>query len=309
MNVIYMGTPEFAVPGLAAIAKSRHQVKLVVTGPDKAVGRGRKLRETPVKKMARELNLPILQPESLKSPDFIETVKAVQADIIVVVAFRILPPELINATRLGAINLHASLLPKYRGAAPINWAIMNGDKETGFTIFQIKPKVDTGDILMQETVAINTKDTYGELYERLSKLGAPALVKILSDLENDKVQAVPQDDIQASKAPKIFPRMGQLDWKNSADSIKNLIHGLSPYPGAYTYFGKKRIKILRADVSPGKSDYPPGTITFLDGNRLVIQTGSGNLHPLELQAEGKKVLPVSEFLRGFQAKIGDRFQS
>ncbi len=309
MKIIYMGTPEFAVPGLKAIAESGHTVMLVVTGPDKPAGRGRNLRETPVKQLAMELNLPILQPISLKDPGFINQVRYLDADIIVVVAFRILPDELINAARLGAINLHASLLPKYRGAAPINWALINGDKRTGVTVFQIRPKVDTGDIIFQQAVEINEADTYGDLYDRLSRIGAPALVTVLNKLESGVVDAIPQDDSLVSKAPKIFPQMGEIDWSNSAKSIKNLIHGLSPVPGAYAVYGKKRIKFLKARYSSDELNETPATIVVRDKDQLGIQTGSGLLYPLGMQSEGKKALPVAEFLRGFQGKIGDRFQS
>jgi len=304
-----MGTPEFAVPGLKAIAESGHSVTLVVTGPDKPAGRGRSLCETPVKQLALELDLPITQPESLKDPGFINQVRHLDADIIVVVAFQILPNEIINAARLGAINLHASLLPKYRGAAPINWALINGDKQTGITIFQIKPKVDTGDIILQQTVEIADQETYGDLYTRLSRIGAPALVTVLDRLENGVAEAIPQDDSLVCKAPKIFPQMGEINWSNSAESIKNQIHGLSPVPGAYAFLGKKRIKFLKARYSSEAFSETPATIVLRDNNRLGIQTGSGVLYPLELQSEAKKALPIHEFLRGFQAKIGDRFQS
>jgi len=225
------------------------------------------------------------------------------------VAFRILPDELINAVRLGAINLHASLLPKYRGAAPINWALINGEQQTGITIFQIKPKVVTGDIISQQTVEIADEDTYGELYNRLSNLGAPALVTVLGKLESGAVEAIPQDDSLVSKAPKISPQMGEINWSNSAESIKNLIHGLSPVPGAYAVFGKKRIKFLKARYSTDELNKTPATIVIRDKEQLGIQTGSGVLFPMEMQSEGKKALPVGEFLRGFPAKIGDRFQS
>jgi len=309
MNVIYMGTPEFAVPGLKAVAESDHEVILVVTGPDKPAGRGCNLHETPVKQLALKLDLPILQPISLRSPDFINQIKQLNADIIVVVAFRILPDEVISAAWLGAINLHASLLPKYRGAAPINWALINGDKQTGITVFQIKSKVDTGDIILQQTIDIADQDTYGDLYNHLSRIGAPALVTILDKLENGVAEAIPQDDSLVSKAPKIFPQMGEISWLNNAESIKHQIHGLSPTPGAYVYFGKKRIKFLKARYLPESFNEIPGTIVFRNKEQLGIQTGAGVLYPLELQADGKKALPVNEFLRGFQAKIGDKFQS
>lgn len=309
MKIVYMGTPEFAVPGLRALAVSRHEVVGVVTGPDKPAGRGRTVCATPVKQLAVQLGLPILQPSSLKAPEFLDRLRVLEADIIVVVAFRILPDEVIRAARLGAINLHASRLPKYRGAAPINWAIINGEKETGITIFQIKSRVDTGDILYQQTVAIREQDTYGELYTRLAQLGAPALVQVLDRLETDAITAVRQDDSQATRAPKIYPEMGRIDWSHSAVAIKNLIHGLSPVPGAFSFFGKKRIKFLRARFGYMDVRQAPGVIVYRDRHDLGIQTGAGILYPLELQAEGKKALAVAEFLCGFQGKIGESFRS
>lgn len=309
MQIVYMGTPEFAVPGLRALAESHHEVVGVVTGPDVPAGRGQTIRATPVKLLAEQLGLPILQPSSLSAPEFLDQLYNLEADIIVVVAFRILPDEVIRATRLGAINLHASRLPKYRGAAPINWAIIKGEKETGITIFQIKSRVDTGDILYQQTVAIREQDTYGDLYTRLAQLGAPALVQVLDRLETDAITAVRQDDSQATRAPKIYPEMGRIDWSQSAVAIRNLIHGLSPVPGAFSFFGKRRIKFLRARFSSEDSQQAPGVIVNKGRHDLGIQTGAGILYPLELQAEGKKALPVADFLRGFQGKSGDSFRS
>ncbi len=309
MKIIYMGTPEFAVPGLRAIAQSDHELMAVVTGQDVPVGRGQRLQETPVKQLAQALGVPVLQPPSLKSPDFIDRLHRYNADIIVVVAFRILPDIVINTTQLGAINLHASLLPKYRGAAPINWALINGDRQTGVTIFQIKTKVDTGDIIRQTTIDISEDDTYGSLYSRLSQIGAAALVSVLDDLESGDTQIISQDDALATKAPKIFPQLGEINWSKSAESIKNLIHGLSPTPGAYSYFRKKRIKFLLARFSNETGPGEPGTVLSRDKQPFGIRTGAGILYPLILQSEGRKALPVDEFLRGFQAKIGDRFFS
>ena len=209
----------------------------------------------------------------------------------------------------GAINLHASLLPKYRGAAPINWALINGDTQTGITIFQIKSKVDTGNILLQELIDISDQDTYGSVYERLSYIGAKALVDSLDHIESGDIQTIPQCHDLATKAPKIYPQMGEIDWGKSAESIKHLIHGLSPAPGAYCYYGKKRIKLLKAEFSEETLPGIPGTIVRRTKTQLGIQTGQGVLYPLELQAEGRKALPVAEFLRGFQTKPGDSFRS
>ena len=309
MKVIFMGTPGFAVPSLKAIAKSRHEIMLVVTGEDKQAGRGRSLRVPPVKTLARELNLPILQPPILKSSDFIEQLIQYNADIIVVVAFRILPGEVIDITPSGAINLHASLLPKYRGAAPINWALINGDTQTGVTIFQIRPRVDTGDILTREKVDISEQDTFGILYDKLSLLGAKMLVQTLDKLEVGELQPIPQSPELATKAPKIYPELGEIDWTKDARAIKWLIHGLSPTPGAYTFYKKKRIKILTAEYSMDSLSDIPGKIVTRDKKQFGIQTGKGVLYPLELQAEGRKALAVADFLKGFHAKVGEKFFS
>lgn len=304
-----MGTPGFAVPSLKAIAKSRHEIMLVVTGEDKQAGRGRSLRESPVKTLARELNLPILQPPTLKSTEFTEQLTQYNADIIVVVAFRILPGEVIDITPNGAINLHASLLPKYRGAAPINRALINGDTQTGVTIFQIRPRVDTGDILAQGKVDISEQDTFGILYDKLSRLGAKILVQTLDKLEAGESQPIPQSHELATKAPKIYPELGEIDWTKDARAIKWLIHGLSPAPGAYTFYKKKRIKILTAEYSTDSISDIPGEIVTRDKKQFGIQTGKGVLYPLELQVEGRKTLAVADFLKGFKAKVGEYFSS
>jgi methionyl-tRNA formyltransferase len=307
MNIIFMGTPKFALPSLQAISESKHNIKAVVTSKDVQKGRGLKVEEPPVKTLAKKLNLPIIQLDSLKSPDFAEKIRTLSPDIFVVVAFKILPSELLNIPPKGAINLHASLLPKYRGAAPINWAIINGEKETGISIIQLKPSVDTGDILFQEKVKISENDTYGTLSEKLSQLGAKALVKVLDKLEEGDITKMPQDDKQATKAPKIFPEVGEIDWNKDASSIRNLIHGLSPKPGASSFIGNKRIKILEAGISKENSSNEPGTIVSLDTKQMGIQTGSGILLPKKVQMEGKKILKIEQFLRGFHGKIGDKF--
>ena len=309
MKIIFMGTPDFAVPSLKAITASRHEIVGIVTSPDKPAGRGQIIHATPVKSSARELSIPIFQPESLKQPEFLNQLRNLKAAIMIVVAFRILPDEVLTIPPKGAINLHASLLPKYRGAAPINWALINGESETGVTIFQIRPQVDTGEILWQERVPIAVEDTFGSLHDRLAIIGATALVKVLDKIERDEIESIPQDHSAATLAPKIYPQLGEINWANSAHSIKGLIHGLSPTPGAYTFFKSKRIKILSAEWSDAITEILPGTITVWNKQRLGIQTGQGILYPRELQWEGKKILPVAEFLRGFKAGRGDRFPS
>ena len=309
MKVVFMGTPDFAVPSLREIGKSNHQIISVVTGPDKPRGRGQKLSKTPVKEAAEKLNLTILQPEKLDSPEFSKQIEKLEPDIFVVVAFRILPESLLQIPRKGAINLHASLLPRYRGAAPINWAIINGERETGITIFQIKPEVDTGEILYQEKIEIKEDDTAGSLHDKLSRIGAKALVRVLDMIERGEVKPIPQNEKLATYAPKIKPEMGRIDWSKEAKNIKNLIHGLSPVPGAFSFFKNKRVRFLKANIEDTGTSYSPGTIVYLDKKCMKIQTGRGLLLPSILQIEGKKPLTVTEFIKGFRGNTGDRFIS
>ncbi|MBO8151456.1 MAG: methionyl-tRNA formyltransferase [Candidatus Neomarinimicrobiota bacterium] len=309
MKVVFMGTPDFAVPSLREIGKSNHQIISVVTGPDKPRGRGQKLSKTPVKEAAEKLNLTILQPEKLDSPEFSKQIEKLEPDIFVVVAFRILPESLLQIPRKGAINLHASLLPRYRGAAPINWAIINGERETGITIFQIKPEVDTGEILYQEKIEIKEDDTAGSLHDKLSRIGAKALVRVLDMVERGEVKPIPQNEKLATYAPKIKPEMGRIDWSKEAKNIKNLIHGLSPVPGAFSFFKNKRVRFLKANIEDTGTSYSPGTIVYLDKKCMKIQTGRGLLLPSMLQTEGKKPLTVTEFIKGFRGNTGDRFIS
>jgi len=304
-----MGTPDFAVPTLKSLIASGHEVITVVTGADKKRGRGQKLHGTPVKILAEEHNLPILQPTSLKSEEFKQQLLELNPDIFVVVAFRILPKALIDIPKFGSINIHSSLLPKYRGAAPINWAVLNGDKETGISIFQIEPKVDTGDVLFQKKILIDEMDTCQEVHDRLSELGGKSITKVLDDFEKGVINKIPQDNSLATKAPKIYPEMGEIDWTKSAMEIKNQIHGLSPFPGAYSQFNGKRVKLLRSSFELESNDSEPGTITIRNKKTLGIQTGNGILYPVELQKEGKRVMTLQDFLNGFQGKVGDKFIS
>lgn len=278
-----------------------------MTGLDVHKGRGLKIHEPPVKILAESLGLPVIQPASLKSQEFMDELSGFNFDILVVVAFRILPTKVLEIPPRGAINLHASILPKYRGAAPVNWALINGDKETGVTVFQIKPKVDTGDILLQRRVNIQPDDTVGSLSERLSIIGAEVLVEALDGLENDTLTGISQDGSLATGAPKIFPELGMMDWTRDAGTLKNLIHGLSPNPGAYTFFWNKRMKILTTAVEMENTDKEPGTIVIMDKKRLGIQTGSGILLPTQIQMEGRRPLAIVDFLRGFQGKVGEQF--
>lgn len=309
MKIVFMGTPEFAVPALQAIAASRHRILAVVTGQDVARGRGQKVQETPVKILAQKLGIPVLQPLSLKDPIFQDHLKTYPADLYVVVAFRILPPEMIAIPPMGAVNLHASLLPQYRGAAPINWALINNEHETGVTLFQIKATVDTGDILKQERVAIEPADTHGSLAPRLAQVGAQLMVEVLDGLESGTLKSYPQDASLATPAPKIFPEVGEIDWQKPAVEIKGLIHGLSPVPGAYTFFRGKRLKILRAVVGAESFSGEPGTLVIREKAGIAILTGQGVLWPKEMQFEGRRPLQIAEFLCGFAGQVGDQFAS
>jgi len=309
MKIVFMGTPEFAVPSLKELAQSEHEIVGVVTGPDRKRGRGRQVRKTAVKKYAEKLNTKILQPQDLKDEDFCKQLRELDPDVFVVVAFKILPQKVIKIPKYGAINLHASLLPKYRGPAPINWAIINGEQESGYTIFQIEKSIDTGDILEQKKVGIGKTDTSQELHDQLAEIGARGLKKTLDEMETGDVKAIPQEDRKATKAPKINSELGRLDWTKGAEKIKNLINGLSPYPGAFSFFQGERIKFLRADSSTEDSDKKPGQIAFVKNNKMGIQTGKGILLPLELQKAGKKALPVEDFINGFKGEAGDEFSS
>jgi len=309
VKIVFMGTPSFAVPTLEKVIQSRHDLLAVVTGRDVQRGRGRQLRETPVKSLAKRAEVPILQPASLREQELHRELQQLAPDLFVVVAFRILPKSLIAIPRQGAINLHASLLPRYRGAAPIQWALLNGDKETGLTVFQIQPKVDTGDILLQRRVAIAETDTAGTLSDKLSQLGAGAIVEVLDGLADGELEPIPQNNQQATRAPKIYPEMGRLDWTDTATRLKNRIHGLSPSPGAYTWYARQRLKILQAHTDPHNTPQTPGTIVLINKEQLAVQTGDGCLYPDLIQREGKKALPIAEFLRGFNGAAGEHFHS
>ncbi|PZX54800.1 methionyl-tRNA formyltransferase [Algoriphagus chordae] len=301
LRIIYMGTPEFAVAGLELLVENGWNIVGVITAPDKPKGRGQKLIPSPVKEAALKLDLNILQPTNLKSPEFQEELCALKADLQIVVAFRMLPESVWNMPPLGTFNLHASLLPNYRGAAPINWAIINGDKETGVTTFFLKHEIDTGSIIYQEKVAILDEDDLGTVYEKLMNVGSKLVLKTVEDIAADKVQASPQDESKAiHHAPKIFKETGEIDWTKSAESIHNLIRGLSPYPAAWTRFDNKICKIYKTKFYPNqKSGKAIGEPQTDNKTYLKVQTGEGTLEILELQLEGKKRMKVDDLLRGY----------
>lgn len=301
IRIIYMGTPEFAVPALEALVDKGWNVVGVITAPDKPKGRGQKLIPSPVKAFALSHGLTILQPTNLKSLEFQEELKNLNADLQIVVAFRMLPEAVWSRPQLGTFNLHASLLPDYRGAAPINWAIINGEKETGVTTFFLKHEIDTGSIIYQEKVPIHPHDDLGSVYERLMTLGAKLVLRTVADIANDQVNPLPQDETKAiHHAPKIFKETCEIDWTKSAESIHNLIRGLSPFPGAWTKFGDKICKIYKTAVLPHENiGKAPGEFTTDNKHFFRAQTGNGVLEVFELQLEGKKRMKIDELLRGY----------
>jgi methionyl-tRNA formyltransferase len=303
-----MGTPEFSLPSLKAILQSKHQLLAVITQPDKPRGRGRKLAPSPVKEFCLENHLRVLTPENLKSDDFVSELKNLNSDLMVVVAFRILPEKVFAIPSLGTINLHASLLPRYRGAAPINWAIINDERKTGVSTFFIRKKVDTGDIILQKEVEIHPEETYGELSQRLSLIGSKLLLETLDLIEKGGVKPLTQNDTEATSAPKITPELCQIDWSRPAIEIKNLIRGLSPTPGAYTTQKGKVLKLFKAQVvdeTPYSEGF--GEVMSADRNKgIEIKTSKGSLRILELQPQSKKRMTGEEFLRGYRVKAGDK---
>lgn len=305
-RIVFMGTPEFAVPSLRALSNAGFKPVAVVTGADKQRGRGRKMSFTAVKEEAHELGInTILQPDSVKDEGFALEIQALRADIIVVVAFRILPELVFSASRMGTFNLHGSLLPRYRGAAPINRAIMEGDKETGVTTFFLQNKVDTGSVILKRPMSISENETAGDIHDRMMVLGAEVVVETVRMIISGKPDPQAQIDSEATPAPKIFRKDCKIDWTRSAEQVHNHIRGLSPHPGAYSTFGDKQLKILRSLVCGARrEDYAPGSIKSLtDG--LIVSCGTGTVELLQVQQEGRKRMSVADFLRGTRLRVGD----
>ncbi|MEE9225160.1 MAG: methionyl-tRNA formyltransferase [Bacteroidota bacterium] len=307
MNILFMGTPEFALSSLKILLEYQYKVVGVVTAADKPRGRGQEVTPTPVKAFALRRNLNVLQPESLKDPAFIESLRRLRADLVVVVAFRILPREVFTLPTHGSINLHASLLPRYRGAAPIQWAIMNGEKETGVTTFFLQEKVDTGNIILQARTPIGEDETAGEVHDRLSDIGAEIVLHTVKLIEQGKAKPKSQDESLASPAPKILKEDCRIVWSKTSREVHNFVRGLSPTPGAYTSHGGRLIKMSRTKVIEEERGGQAGTIVKLDGE-LWVATKQGIVSILELQQEGRKRLGLAEFLRGYHLSEGDRFE-
>jgi methionyl-tRNA formyltransferase len=314
MRIIFMGTPEFAVPSLRLLVEKGYAPVAVVTGPDRERGRGQQMMPTPVKETAQELSIErILQPTSVKSDAFTEEVAALEPDVIAVAAFKILPPAIFSQAAQGAFNLHSSLLPKYRGAAPIHRAVMDGVAETGVTTFFLKESVDTGDVILQRTTPVGPNETAGEVHDRLKEIGAEAVVETVRRIEDGTAEAMPQDDAEASAAPKLEAEDGQVPWKKSAQAVHDHIRGLSPWPGAWTRHssdrGATRLKLYRSRLPEDAAALPegnaPGTVLEASG-RLVVACGEDAVELVEVQRPGKTVLPAEDFLNGYALEPGDR---
>lgn len=296
-----MGTPDFAVASLNALKNAGFDIVGVVTAPDKPAGRGQKLNESAVKKYAVEHGLKVLQPLKLKNPDFIAELKSLNADLQVVVAFRMLPEAVWNMPPKGTINLHGSLLPQYRGAAPINHAIINGEKESGVTTFFLKQEIDTGDVIFSESTPITEDDTAGTLHDRLMEIGAKLIVKTAKAIANGNYKEVPQPmNTELKSAPKIFKDFCQINWKQDNQTVFNHIRGLSPYPTAFTFFNDKTLKVFKVEKDTQQPDIEAGNFKTDGKTYLKFATDNGYINLLEVQLEGKKRMQVDEFLRGIR---------
>lgn len=307
LRIIFMGTPDFAVPSLKILLDNGYDIAAVVTAPDKPAGRGMKISESDIKKFAAAQNLKILQPEKLKNPEFVDELKSLNADLQIVVAFRMLPEIVWNMPPMGTINLHGSLLPQYRGAAPINWAIINGEKETGVTTFKLKHEIDTGDILLQKKIKIGETETAGNLYDRMKEIGAELLLQTINNITENKIQEVPQTQARIGEnenlhhAPKISVETCEIKWGENTDDIYNFIRGLSPYPAAFTFLKGKKLKIFSVEKQRVEITNLPGDIESDNKSFLKFACKDGNISIKELQLEGKKKMNVDDFLRGWRS--------
>jgi methionyl-tRNA formyltransferase len=314
LRIVFFGTPDFAVLPLKKLLDSGHEVVAVVTQPDRQSGRGRRVKPCPVKVEALNAGLKVMQPLKVREPDFVDELKSLNPSIIIVVAYgQILPPDIIDMPEFGCVNIHASLLPKYRGAAPVNWAIINGEEKTGVTIMLMDEGMDTGPLLLQEEVKIAPDDTTGSLLEKLSEIGADILLPAIEGLGKGSIKPEAQPD-GASYAPIMKKTDGLINWSKQADELSSFINGMNPWPGAYSFIENERVKILQA-VPDNSAEGPVckeeegGVIARADKGGLLVCTGSGSLSILEIQPPGKPVMPVKAFLQGRKLKEGTRFQS
>lgn len=307
LRIVFLGTPEFAVASLDKLVMAGYNIVGVTTAPDKPAGRGMHLTESAVKKYAVEKNLKILQPEKLKAPEFLDELQKLKPDLQLVVAFRMLPEVVWNMPPMGTINVHGSLLPQYRGAAPINWAVINGEKETGVTTFKLQHAIDTGDILLTQKIKIDEDETAGELHDRMKEIGAELLLKTVQGLAKGNLKETPQDlttinhePSTLEHAPKIFTETCKIDWTKNADEIYNLIRGLSPYPTAFTFLKDKKLKLYKAAKEFEPTNASPGEYITDNKTFLKFACNNGFISVMELQLEGKKKMNVEDFLRGYK---------
>ena len=301
MRIVFMGTADFGIPSLELLIANGYAPSLIVTVPDKPAGRGQKLSSSPIKMAALKHGIPVLQPESLKNPELVSQLRDAQPEVIVVVAFRILPPEVYTLASKGSFNLPASVLPQYRGAAPIQWAIINGEKETGVTTFFLDRTVDTGSVILQMSTPIGENDVAGEVHDRLAQIGSEAVLRTVRMIEGGDVKTSIQNNADATPAPKIFKEHCRIDWNKSAIEVHNFIRGLSPRPGAFTIHDGQQYKIYRTSVARNAKAATPGSF-MPAGEQLFVSCGEGALEVLELQQEGKRAMKTEEFLRG--ARLG-----
>lgn len=305
MKIVYMGTPDFAVAPLEAIIRAGHEVTAVVTQPDKQKGRGKEVQMTPVKECAIKHGIPVLQPVKIKEPEAVEELRKYPADIFVITAFgQFLTEEILTMPKFGCINIHASLLPAYRGAAPIQWVIINGEEKTGVTIQQMDKGIDTGDMLFKKEIAIDKKETGASLHDKLMAAGAELIVVALSSIEKGEVKPEKQDDALSCYAKKLEKSMGLIDWTKEAKELERLVRGLNSWPSAYTFFKGKSLKIWEADVIDEGPEGLPGTVRHVEKDYIDVVTGKGLLRIYSLQLEGKKRMAVRDFLLGYEVKPG-----
>ena len=306
MRIVFMGTPDFAVASLDALVKAGCSIVGVITAPDKPAGRGMEMQQSAVKKYAVENKLRVLQPEKLKNPEFLEELKSLNAHLQIVVAFRMLPEVVWNMPPMGSVNLHGSLLPQYRGAAPINWAVINGEKETGVTTFKLKHEIDTGDILLQQSFTIGEEDNAGDVHDRMKEIGAAILIKTVKGLADGNLSEISQNsklkikNSELKHAPKIFTETCNIDWNKPVDEVYNLIRGLAPHPAAFTFLQEKKLKIYKAEKIHDIPTDAPGSSKTDSKSFLHFSCNNGYISILELQLEGKKKMNIADFLRGYR---------
>lgn len=305
MKVVFMGTPDFAVETLKAIYEAGHEIVLVVSQPDKPKGRSGKLQPTPVKEFAMEHDLPVYQPAKIRAEESVEYLKGYEADVFVVAAFgQILPKVILDMPRLGCVNVHGSLLPKYRGAAPIQWAVINGEKVSGNTTMLMGPGLDDGDMLLKSEIELAADETGGSLFDKLALDGGKLAVKTIEALDRGEITPIPQNEAEATHVGMIHKDLGNVDWTKSAEEIERLIRGLNPWPSAFTFVNGKQLKLWKAKVMDMSGE--PGTIIDVNKNGFTIACGSKALAVEELQLEGKKRMAAADFLRGYQLETGTR---